>query len=80
MSTSNFQLRLDGLRWRIKLIINADSNSNEMLHYPAYAAFADIEDVRLMELYGKCIWSKYTNESRPQSNCLHSNRNSEYSR
>ena len=33
-------------------IINADSNSNEMLHYPAYAAFADIEDVRLRSSSG----------------------------
>lgn len=33
-------------------IINADSNSNEMLHYPAYAAFADTEDVRLRSSSG----------------------------
>ena len=33
-------------------IINADSNSNEMLHYPAYAAFADAENVRLRSSSG----------------------------
>ena len=35
---------------------------------------------RPLELYRQCIWSKYTNESGPQSNRVYANRNSEHSR